>query len=235
MSIALQSLKDSVANNLILGGRDKNIITPMLDGIVTDGVAMFWRERAWSFALKTDTFNLVVGQATGYTCPSDCDGIIRLKRESATAPVDLIEMPPHVFDEVFPYPDSQPNGATNYFKVEKNSNVMEIYVMPLPDSTDTIRRTYKVKFALNVVLAMIPEDFRHVVIAACLYQSMPQGSGENGMARLQAYQEYDMLVKKTMNLDRLSYRRLSQVRMMETRVGVNPNSWQFYLGDYGNV
>jgi hypothetical protein len=232
MAITLQSLKDSVANNLILGGRDKNIITPMLDGIINDGVAMFWRERPWSFSLKTDTFPLVVGQATGYTCPGDCDGIVRLKRESATAPVDLTEMPAHVFDEVFPYPDSQPNGAVNYFKVEKNDNILQIFVMPLPDNTDTVRRTYKIKYALNSSLGYIPDDFRHVLVAACLYQSMPQGSGDKGMARMQAYQEYDMLLRKAMNLDRVSYRRLSQIRMLETQVGVNPNTWQFYLGDY---
>lgn len=232
MSISAQSLKDALIDNLVLGGKDRAVVTSMADRMIENGVAMFWRERAWSFSLKTDTFNLVVGQATGYNCPTDCDGIIRLKRENASAAMDMIEMPPHVFDEAFPYPDGQPDGESQYFKVEINNGVLQIFVMPLASSTDTVRRTYKLRFSFSSSLALIPEDFRHVLMAACLYQSMPQGSGDKSMARIQAYQEYDMLVKKAMNLDRISYRRLSQVTKSQRTPNVNPNSWQFALGDY---
>lgn len=228
MAVDIAKLKASVVNNWVLGGKDKALIESIIDTSIEDGVGMFWRERPWSFTLKTDTFTLTANTTTGYACPTDCDGVVRMKRENDQIPFDMVEFPPHVFDEQFPYPNAHPTDSSSYYKVEVDDGIMKIFVMPISGTADTVRRTYKMKFKLDVALSLIPADFKYALTAACLYMSVPSVIPDG--VRMAAFQEYQELLKKAVNLDKTSYRKLTKIGQAHTEL-INPNSWQYYLGD----
>ena len=230
MAITLDTLKNVVINNLVLGGKDKTVVTAMIDSVLDAGIGMFWRERAWTFALKSDTFNLVVSTPS-YDCPTDCDAVTMLKRESTSTADEMIEMPSHVFDYNFPYPTGEPAGSSIYYKVEVTNGTQKIYVMPISDATVVVRRTYKIKYKQDVAIGLIPADYMATIISACLFQALPAGSGDRFAARGAAMQEYQMMLTKAVNLDKVSLKKLTQTQG-KTRGTVNPNSWQFYLGEY---
>lgn len=227
MAIDLVDLKKSVVNNWVMSGKTQQQVETIIDAAISDGVGMFWKERPWSFTLKTDTFTLTPS-ATSYDCPTDCDGIIRMKLELASTPRDLVELPAHVFDEQFPYPSSLPTDNASYYKVEVNNGMMQIFVMPISGSSDTVRRTYKIKFKLDTALVLIPADYKYVIVSACLYQSVPSITPDG--VRMTAYSEYRELVKRAENLDKTSYRKLAKIGQTQPNL-VNRNSWQFFLGD----
>lgn len=231
MAISAAELKASVVNNWVMSGMDKTKVESIVDPAINDGVGMFWRERAWTFALKTDTFTLAVGDIDGYNCPNDCDGIVRLLRETTATPMDMTELPPQVFDEQFPFPNAVPQGNPSYYKVQINEGLQQIFVMPISSTADTVRRTYKIKYNQNQALLLIPADFKYAVAAACLYMSVPSIT-PNGV-RMAAYQEYDALLKKAINLDKISYRKLSRITNTQASV-ISPNSWQYYLNGGGS-
>lgn len=228
MAVIYDDLKASVVNNWVMSGKDKAAIESIIAPAINDGVGMFWRERPWSFSLRTDTFTLTVNTTTGYSCPTDCDGIVRMKRENNQIPFDMVEFPPHLFDEQFPYPNAHPTDSSSYYKVEVDNGTMKIFVMPISGTADTVRRTYKMKYNLNTALALIPADFKYALTAASLYMSVPSVIPDG--VRMAAFQEYQELLKKAVNLDKTSYRKLTKIGQANVEL-INPNSWQYYLGD----
>lgn len=225
MAINFAELESAFVDNMLLLGKDKNVVLSMAPNAVRNGAKAFWRQHNWTFSRKYTTIPLPASQTTPVDLPNNCDGVLIARRLTTDDDgMTLSLLPEAVFDASFPNVAALSNGSVVAAKIYSDEGILKIQFAPPSDTTITVGIVYKMKYDETKFKNVVPSDFEPYVKAAVLYHAMPAGT----MERQSMYSEYKDQMKEAKRGDKTSYTRAGQL-VGGAASSVSRNSWRFWL------